>query len=428
MKKVALVSLGCAKNLVDSEMILAMFEHGYEITKDLGEADIIILNTCAFIEAARTESLEALERLKGYRKAKLVVTGCLSQRYKDDLKDKYPDVLFVSIDEYKDLDSLLLSVAGEGEINPIDPLRREYATAPYFAYLRISEGCNHFCAFCAIPYIRGRYKSRPFDEVIEEAKKLLALGKKEIAVISQDPAAYGLDFPAKKPDFCDLLEELDSLGFYKIRLLYLYPSELDERFVSLVKNSKSIAHYFDIPVQSGSEHVLKLMNRKDTVEGNLRLIHSLRDAMPEATFRTTLIAGFPGETEEDVEETLDFLEKARFDHVGAFSYSKEEGTAAAKMKGHLEEEEKLRRLNLYMEKGREISLELNQKRIGTAMEGIVISKGNNPGELFIRSDWNAPDEIDGDILVKDAYGLKEGDIVKVIIEKAGPHRLIAKPL
>ncbi len=426
MANVALVSLGCAKNLVDSEMMLSMFRDGFRIVKDLDEADIIILNTCAFIEAARSESLAEIRRLLGYRKAKLVVTGCLGQRYKKKLGKEFPEVArFVSLDEYKDLHSLLREVAGSGSISPIDPLERTYATAPYFAYLRISEGCDHFCAFCAIPFIRGRYVSRPYGEVLAEARKLLSLGKKEIAVISQDPAAYGLDFPNGKPDFCDLIGELDKLGFYRIRLLYLYPSELDSRFIDTVKNSRSIARYFDIPVQSGSQHVLALMHRKDTREGNLKLIRGIRGAMPEATFRTTLIAGFPGETPEDVEDTLSFLREAEIDHVGAFAYSREAGTPAYYSKEQVDEGEKKAREALYMRTATEISLRLNEGRVGSVMEGLVIGRSDSPKGYFLRTDWNAPDDIDGDVLLVTGKEYAEGEPVRVRITRGGAHRLLA---
>ena len=422
MKKVALVSLGCAKNLVDSEMMEAVFGQGFELTPDLSEADLIILNTCAFIEAAKKESLGEIRRLVSYKKAKLLVTGCLTQRYKKELVEEFPNLYFLSIDEYPSLHLLLKEMFPEGEVAPLDPLRRVYATAPYFAYLRISEGCDHFCSYCAIPFIRGRYKSRPYEEILAEARLLLEKGKKEIAIISQDPAAYGKDFKDGKPTFLDLLKALDEMGFYSIRLLYLYPSELGADFVDFVSKSKSIVPYFDIPVQSGSDHVLKLMHRTDKVEGNLKLIKDLKAAVPESYFRTTLIAGFPGETEEDVENTMAFLKEARFDHVGVFSYSREEKTAAYYMKDQIEEEDKERRRLLYLETAREISLELNRSRIGKVLEGIVI--GKEDGKYFLRAAYNAPDDIDGDILFVSDTPLKEGEVVKVRIERAGPHRLI----
>lgn len=429
MRYVALLSLGCAKNLVDSEMMLSMFEDGFQLTLDPSKADLIIVNTCGFIASAKEESIREIFRMRQYKKAKLVVVGCLTERYYEQLVREMGEVdLFVPISDYPHLHQRIKELFPEdNQIVEMNPLRRVLSGPSFSAYLRISEGCDHFCAFCAIPYIRGRYKSRDMEEVLEEARILQSKGIREISLISQDPAAYGKDFNGHKPDFCDLLERLDVMGFDSIRLLYLYPSELSDRFVELVRDSKTIAHYFDIPVQSGSDKVLHSMNRPDTVENNLRLIAKLREAMPLAAFRTTLIAGFPGEGERDVASTLDFLEKARFDHVGVFSYSREEGTLGYKMRQIPQRKKEERRI-AYLQKAKEVSLKNNLARIGETMEGFVIGHGKKEGEYLLRSYWNAPDEIDGNITFASKRPLKVGDKAKLKITAAFYHDLFGEAL
>ena len=418
MKRIALVSLGCAKNLIDSEMMLAMFppEH-YILSSSPEGADLIIVNTCAFIASAKEESLQTVFSLAQYG-AKVAVVGCLAQRYFKQLQEELQEAdLIVPIKDYAELSSRLNELLGSDDIVPMNPLRRVISTSPYSAYLRISEGCDNFCAFCAIPLIRGRFASRPFGEIIEEAKDLKHRGVKEISLISQDTTCYGKDFENHKPDIVDLLKALDEMGFYSIRLLYLYPSEISDDLIRFIASSKSVSHYFDIPVQCAGDHLLGLMKRHVTQKGTEELLNSIRSLCPDAVLRTTLIAGFPGETEEDVELTLAFLDQIRFDHMGCFTYSPEEGTSGAAMKNQIPEEVKIARRDRLMKKQRKISYLRNKARIGDVYEGLVVGKREDGTYLF-RCIWNAPDDIDGSFYFKSDAPLREGDVCRVKVTGA----------
>lgn len=419
MKKIGLISLGCAKNLVDSEMILAMFPHDrFAFTTVLSEADFIIVNTCGFIVSAKQESIETILGLAKY-KAKVVVVGCLAQRYLEELKELLPEAdLIVAIKDYGELHKYLAELTGEDDILPMNPLRRVLSTDSYCAYLRISEGCNNFCSFCAIPFIRGRFVSRPYQEILAEARDLRQKGVKEVSLISQDTTVYGMDFPAQKPNICDLLRELEGMGFYSIRLLYLYPSEISDELIDLIANSKVIAHYFDIPVQCASDKLLKLMRRHCNQQETVELFRKIRQKCPDAILRTTLIAGFSGETIADQRQTLKFLEEIRFDHMGCFTYSPEEGTYGATLPHKVRESTKQRRMNELMACQRKISYEKNKAHIGETMEGLVIDKGPKEGQYRLRSYWNAPDDIDGNLFFTSRRELSIGDIVKVKITGA----------
>lgn len=427
MKNIALVSLGCAKNLVDSEMILGMFRSGdYRFTNNPKEADLIIVNTCGFIEAAKKEAIETILDMARYD-AKLVAVGCFVQRNLEELKKEIPEVdLWVPISDYANLHKRIDELLNESDVAPLNPLQRVVSTGKDSAYLRISDGCNNFCAFCAIPYIRGIMKSRPFDEIIEDAKLLKEQGIKEISVISQDPMHYGADFKGKKPDVLDLMKALDEMGFYSVRMLYLYPEEITDEQLQFIKNSKTIAHYFDIPIQSASKHVLKLMNRHGTKEDMIALFKRIRELMPEAVLRTTLISGFPGETEEDHKETLQFIEEIGFDKLGDFTYSREEGTRAYDLPDQIDEKIKKKRHDEIMKAQRKISYRLNKSQIGKVMEGMVVGKDERTGEYILRSYWNAPDDVDGNIYFTSKRALKDGDIVKVKITDALVYDLLGE--
>lgn len=431
MKKIGIVSLGCAKNLVDSEMILAMFDPlSYSITSSPKDADIIIINTCGFIEAAKKESIETILEMRSYRGAKLVVVGCFVERYLQQLKEEMPDVdLFIPLKDYPHLGELIGGLfPDETPLKALDPLKRVLSTPDYCAYLRISEGCDNFCAFCAIPFIRGRFISRPFDEIIKEAEDLKSKGIKEISIVSQDTANYGKDFPKGGPRFLDLLKTLDAMGFYSIRLLYLYPEEISLEMLEFIKDSHSVAHYFDVPIQCASDHLLKLMRRHGTTEDTRLLFHKIREMMPEAILRTTLIAGFPGENEEDRDQTLNFLEEIKFDHLGVFAYSQEEGTLAASYKDQLSLEEKEAGRDAIMRLQKNISYERNKLQVGKEMEGIVTGFNPKSGLYTLRSYWNAPDDIDGRIDFSSKNPLKVGDIVKVKVTNAFVYDLMGEAI
>lgn len=300
----------------------------------------------------------------------------------------------------------------------MNPLKRVISTSSFTAYLRISEGCNNFCSFCAIPFIRGRFVSRPYDEILAEARQLKESGVKEISLISQDTTIYGQDFKGKKPDICDLLRALEEIGFYSIRLLYLYPSEISDELIDLIANSKTIAHYFDIPVQCASDKLLKLMRRHCDQKETVELFRKIKQKCPDAILRTTLITGFSGETIEDQRQTLRFLEQIRFDHMGCFAYSPEEGTYGATLPHRVRASTKQRRMNELMALQRKISYANNKARIGEVMEGLVIDHGSRQNEYKLRSYWNAPDDIDGNIYFTSNKPLEIGEIVSVKITGA----------
>lgn len=424
--RIGMVSLGCAKNLVDSEAMLSMFpKDRFEFTKDPASADLIIVNTCGFIESAKKESIETLLRMASYRKAKLVAVGCFVSRNLEELKASLPEIdLWVPLEEYSSLHLKIAELLGEKEpLLPFDQSRRILSGASWSAYLKISEGCDNMCSFCAIPLIKGRLHSRPMEELLKEARSLLEKGVKELTLISQDPMHYGDDFPNKRPNMLDLLKALDPMGFHSIRLLYLYPEEITDETLLFIKNSKSILPYFDIPIQSASPSVLKRMNRHGSLEEMKELFQKIDRLFPIKALRTTLIAGFPGETKANHLETLSFLEEFPFDHLGVFTYSKEEGTMAYRLKGQVPSKEKERRKAEIMDLARKESYRLNKARIGERMRGYVIGKGEKEGTYLLRSYWNAPDDIDGTITFEAKVPHESGEIVEVEITNAFVHDL-----
>jgi ribosomal protein S12 methylthiotransferase len=429
MKKIGIVSLGCAKNLIDSEMILAMFKDGdYAFTDDPAAADLIIVNTCGFIDAAKKEAIETLLNMAEYQ-GKLVATGCFVERNLEELKKSLPEVdLWVPLSDYPHLHERIETLLGTSGLKPLNPLRRVVSTPDYCAYLRISEGCNNFCAFCAIPYIRGRFVSRPYEEILKEAQMLKDKGIKEISLVSQDTTNYGHDFKGQKPDILDLLKALDGMGFYSLRLLYLYPDEIPEGLIDFVRDSRSIAPYFDIPIQCASDHLLKGMKRHGTKEGMLRLFKTIREKIPSAILRTTLISGFPGETEEDQKETLSFMEEVRFDHLGDFVYSREEGTAAYSYPHQVPHPVKVAHREEIMSLQKKISYERNKLLVGKTMEGLVTGYDPEKKQYTLRSYWNAPDDIDGNIYFTSEKPCKTGEIVEICIDNSFIYDLLGHRL
>lgn len=418
MIKVGLISLGCSKNLVDSEIILGMLNASkFKCVNTIEESDVIIVNTCGFIEDAKAESIENILDVIKYGK-KVVVTGCLVERYLEELKQSIPEVdLWVPIREYSHLNEKLEQLLNTNDIEQFNPFVRLLSTPKYMAYLRISEGCNNCCAYCAIPLIRGKFRSRPFDDILIEAKDLKNKGIKEIAVISQDTTRYGTDLKEKK-DIVSLLKELEVIGFYSIRLLYLYPDEIGDELIDYISKSKAVKPYFDIPFQHASNKVLKNMYRRGTVEEYQNLINKIRNKIPHAVLRTTYIVGFASEDDEDFNQLVNFTKLNHFDHMGAFKYSREDGTAGYKMPNQVKEGIKELRLAKIMEVQKKISYQNNKKRIGEVMEGIVTSYNSSSNTYELRSYWNAPDDIDGKISFVSKDKLEIGDIVKVKITNA----------
>ena len=418
MKKIALISLGCEKNLVDSENILGLLvKNRYEIVVDKDEADILIINTCGFIESSKKESIDTILDNIG-KKQKVVVTGCLVNRYVDELKKEIPEVdLWIPIRDYSRFNALLATL--DNELTNYEGLNDSYrliSTGHYSAYLKIGEGCSNCCTYCAIPLIRGPYVSRPFNNVIEEAKKLAQYGYKELIVLEQDTTRYGLDFKEKKT-IVDLLKELLKIkGLEYIRLLYLYPDEITDELIDLIAQEERLTPYFDIPIQHSEDKILKAMNRRGSKEYLRKLFNKIRNKIPTATLRTTVMVGFPGETKEDFINLMKFIEENRFDHLGAFKYSKEEGTPAYSFSHQVNEKTKQERLDAIMALQQKISYEQNKKHIGEIMTGLVVGKEDN--YYLLRSYYNAPDDVDGKILFNSDVPLNEGDKVKVKIKES----------
>ena len=417
MKKVGIVSLGCMKNRVDSENILGLFDrNGYEITNDPKDSDIIVINTCGFIESSKKESIENILEMIQYGK-KVVVTGCLAQRYLEDLKKEIPEVdLYIPIKDYSHFNEKLSVI--DKDIDPflgVDDEYRIVSTGPYSAYLKIGEGCDNRCSYCAIPIIRGHFVSRDYDSVIKEAKELAEVGIKEIIVLEQDTTKYGIDFKDKKVDIVDLLHGLLAIKEFKyIRLLYLYPDEISDELIELIGKEPRLTPYFDVPIQHSETHILKDMYRRGDKEFLVGLFAKIRNKVPNAVLRTTVMVGFPGETEEDVDNLIEFMKEVKFDHLGAFTYSQEEGTPAASFPNQIDEEVKKKRLAKVMKAQQKISYALNKKHVDEVMSGMVIGQDEH-GNYLLRSYWNAPDDVDGKIFFTSPKPLQSGDIVKVKI-------------
>ena len=419
MKKVGIVSLGCHKNLVDSENILGLFDRNeYEITNNPSEADVIVVNTCGFIESSKKESIENILDMVSYGK-KVVVTGCLVERYLNELKKEIPEVdVYIPIREYSHFNKHLAII--DKEIDPslgLDDDYRIVSTGPFSAYLKIGEGCDNCCTYCAIPLIRGHFKSRPYKEILKEAKNLASNGIKEVVILEQDTTKYGIDLKEDKYDIVSLLNGLLEIKeFEYIRLLYLYPDEISDELIKLIAKEDRLTPYFDIPIQHSENHILKDMNRRGDKEFLRNLFTKIRKEVPNAILRTTVMVGFPGEREEDVDNLIAFMNEIKFDHLGSFKYSREEGTKSCDFPNQVSEEDKQARLDKVMHAQQKISYHQNKGHIGEVMEGLVIGKEKD--NYLLRSYWNAPDDVDGKIYFTSERNLKLGEKVKVKIENA----------
>ena len=426
--KVGFVSLGCSKNLVDTEMMIGLFKkNNFAIVNNPKEAEIIVINTCGFIESAKEEAINTILEMAEYKKENckyLIVTGCLVERYKEDLEKSLPEVdLFVKFSEYSTIWEQIENVINHNKTNneTLDFLNRVISTGTNYAYIRIAEGCNNFCTFCAIPYIRGRFTSRKIEDILEEAKMLAQKGYKELIIIAQDTTKYGTDIYGK-PMLAKLLHEISKIdGIEWIRFLYAYPETITDELIEEVKNNDKICKYFDIPMQHISDKILKKMNRKSTGESIRKLITKLREEIPGVVIRSTLMVGFPGETEEDFEELYEFVKWAKLDKLGCFTYSKEEGTAAFNMENQVHPMTKKKRYNKIMALQQKISEENMKRHIGKTLK--VLVEENGVGRTYM----DVPD-IDGVIYIEGnaksntfvnckVTGFKEYDLIgKVIVE------------
>lgn len=419
--KLYTVSLGCAKNQVDTEMILGVCKDKLTLTNTPNDADIILINTCAFIEPARKEAIDTILALSDYKEngAKLVVCGCLPQRYKEEISKLLPEVdRFISIDEYKDISKILSDVLSSSiKLNEeYSPLNRVYSTPNYMRYVKISEGCLNRCAFCAIPLIRGKLRSRTIEDIESEVRMHVADGVYEINLISQDTTRYGFDI-YKENKLVSLLENLVKIpGDFKIRLLYLYPDIVTDELIDFIKNNPKIMPYFDIPIQHSEDKLLTKMNRRGNREYLLKLFNKIKTNIPNATIRTTLIVGFPYEEEEDIDNLIDFINEVKFDRLGAFTFSLEEGTKACDYPNTLAESVKQKRYERVMAAQQKIALNKNQELLGKVVKDAFIIDYDEESFMYVaRSDAYAPDEIDGCIFVAAKYELEIGQRVNVKI-------------
>ena len=435
--KVFVVSLGCSKNHCDLENMMGILvNNGYEITLDEFEADAVIVNTCGFIEAAKTEAIDnilEMAELKETAKLKaLIVTGCLSQRYKDEILESFPEVdAVVGVFDFDKIHNVIDEVmAGkrilltESEaLLCFNEMPRIQTTPFYTAYLKIAEGCDNRCTYCAIPYIRGKFVSREMESLIKEAKELVASGVKELIVIAQDTTRYGIDLYGE-PRLKELLSRLSEIeGLEWIRLHYMYPEMITEELVEFIKNNDKVLNYFDIPIQHINTRILKLMGRRSSREDIERVISLIKNNIPDATIRTTVIAGFPTETEEEFTELCDFIKETAFDRLGAFAFSKEEGTPAYKLKGQLPKKIKEARAEKIGALQSAIMNENNKKHIGKTIEVLVEGLHNEYDVYFGRSRMDSV-EIDGTVMFEADEVIAFGDIVRVEITEASEYDLV----
>ena len=426
-KKVAMVSLGCAKNQVDAEQMLCLLhEAGYEVTTEVEYSDVTIVNTCGFIESAKSEAIQEileLGLLKNEGKiGKILVTGCLSQRYKDELMEELPEVDgILGCGSYGEIVSAVDDVLGGdrprcfGDINgELEELGRVLTTPDYYAYLKIAEGCDNHCAFCVIPSLRGKYRSRKFEDLIEEAKILASDGVKELIVIAQDTSRYGIDLYGRRR-LSELLRELCKIdGFHWIRVHYLYPDEMDEELIDTIAQEEKICSYLDIPIQHCNDEILKHMNRRGNKEYLEGLLPHLREKIPGLVLRTSLISGLPGEGEAEFEELCEFLKKHRMERVGCFAFSPEEGTPAAKM-DYPDREVAEKRAEIIGELQSRIMDDYNASMLGKTVEVLVEGYDRLAECQFGRTYADSP-EIDGMVFFTSEERLKPGQFVDVVIE------------
>ncbi|MBQ1507940.1 MAG: 30S ribosomal protein S12 methylthiotransferase RimO [Erysipelotrichaceae bacterium] len=429
---VGFVSLGCSKNLVDTENIVGLFEgSSFVYESDLKKCDIIVINTCGFILSAKEEAIDTILEIAEYkadRLKKLIVCGCFVERYYEECQKEFPEVdRFIRISDYPRLKEILEDLLKE-EFHYSFGENRVLVNKTHLAYLKIAEGCNNRCAFCAIPLIRGNYRSYPMEEILKEARMCREKGVRELNVVAQDTTYYGRD-TEHKAMLPVLLKELDQIGFDWIRLLYIYSDEITEELLQTMKECRSVLPYFDMPIQSGSDKTLRRMRRRDTVEGIRDAVELIRSYFPEAVFRTTIITGFPGESVEDFEETLALVKELRFDSLGGFTFSKEEGTLADTMEDDVPEEEKKRRYEELMETQRAIVDEKLASHIGKIYPVLIERREGLFHRAVGRSYLSAPDGIDGVVYVQNddletgqfynvqITGQKDYDLIGQIIEE-----------
>ncbi len=434
--KIYIETLGCPKNVNDSEMAAGLLEHaGHFLVESPKGADVIMVNTCGFINDAKTESIERIFQMAQCKEEHtiLAVSGCLSQRYEDELYEEMPEVdLFLGVNDYEKLPAILEHFQKGKREKYLSDYSREFletpfrkiSDQPFSATIKISEGCNNVCAYCVIPQIRGKFRSRKQEDIIKEAEQLAQRGCRELILIAQDVTAYGMDLYGGLV-LPQLLKKLCAVqGLHWIRLMYCYEDRITEELIQVMAEEEKICKYLDIPLQHCSDRVLKAMNRRSTASGIRKTMSRLKKAMPDLHIRTTFITGFPGETEEDFEELLDFVEEVRFQRLGVFAYSQEEGTPAADMDHQIDEDTKELRKDAIMRRQLDISLENNQEKIGKQME-VLVEEMDQDGSYIGRTVYDAP-EIDNSVVFTSERKLSLGEFVMVEITDAFDYDLAGK--
>lgn len=431
--KISLINHGCAKNLVDAELMLGMLaKKGYTITLDETDADIVIVNTCSFIHDAEKESVQSILQMIDEGK-KVIVTGCLSQKYDKDLKDAIPELAgMIGTSNLKDVVKIVDDIAKGKEYESIidkDPkyiypedIERQQITVGASSYLKIGEGCNYQCGYCIIPKLRGKYISRPIENIVKEANELVNKGVTEIILIAQDTSSYGIDLYGKQalPELLEELNKIENLSW--IRIMYAYPTQMTDELIDAIAKLDKVVKYVDIPLQHSHPRVLESMRRP--VMDYRKLVAKIRERIPNVSVRTSLIVGYPGETEEEFEDLYQFVKDVKFDRMGAFEYSREKGTYSDKLKGHLSEKVKRERRDRLMKLQQQISLENNEKYIGSTIKCIVEGYTDD-GIVILRSEHDAP-EIDGVVYAKSNEPVVPGDIEEVKITRADEYDLFGE--
>ena len=433
------VSLGCDKNLVDSEYMLGMIrDAGYTIIDDETQADVIVINTCCFINDAKEESINTILEMAEYKKTghakALIVTGCLAQRYRSEIEEEIPEVdAILGTNSYDNIVSAVKEVmAGKHytNLNSLEGLptlhtKRCVTTGGHYAHLKIAEGCNKHCTYCIIPKIRGEYRSIPIEELVESARELAAQGVKELILVAQETTLYGIDLYGEKSLY-RLLDELNKIeGIYWIRILYCYPEEIDDKLIASIKRNEKVCHYLDLPIQHADDMILKRMGRR-TSQADLRsIVTKLRSDIPDIALRTTLICGFPGETEKEHESLMYFINEMEFDRLGAFTYSPEEDTPAAAFDDQVDEKQKSVWQQEVMELQEEIIIDANERMIGRELYCMIEGQVSGENTYVGRTYRDAPD-IDGYIFIDTDETLMSGDFVKVRVTGAYEYDLIGE--
>lgn len=426
--KVGFISLGCSKNLVDTENIIGLFDDpNFEYENDLKKCDVIIINTCGFILPAKSEAIDTILEIAEYKNnnlKKLIVCGCFVQRYFEDCLKEFPEVdAFIKIEDYPNLKNILIDLFNQ-DFHYEFGENRKLSGRSYSAYLKIADGCNHFCAFCAIPLIRGRYQSRSIESLVLEAKQLKDKGVKELILVAQDSTFYGYDL-YKTNKLAELLKELDKLDFKWIRILYMYPDGINNELLETIKNSKSILPYFDIPIQYGNDEILTYMRRKDKVKDIRRAINLIHEYFDNPIIRTTLIVGFPYETDITFNETLDLIKELKFDLLGAFTYSKEEGTKAYEYDDDIDEDLKKKRYNQLMQIQKEIYSTKQKEYLNKEYEVLIDGYDYLKNQYYGRTYMSAPDDIDPLVYIN-ANNLNVGDYYNIRIIDIDDYDLIGE--